>query len=417
MICPVCGDVVYDSAAFCLRCGTMTARMQQDQPDTTLESPSRPSLRIAAAILIAAAAVLIVISLSLGRSGGPAVRYVPDVVGRSRADAETRLAKAGFECVIGQGELSSAAEAGAVIRQLPAPGTPTSRKKVTIVPSLGEGMMVPDVVGNRQDIALATLVEHSLTGTVAKSEPSASFPAGLVTLSWPAAGVLAPEGTAVRLVVSTGSPLTTVSRVPDVTGKSGRQAKLLLGSAGLAYVVSTKRFSNSVPHGYVIWQRPSPGGAPSTDKKVRVALSLGRGVPVPDVIGKSEQEASRLLTGIGLRVETSHQHASAQKGRVISSSPSAGQTAPAGSSVTVGISRGPAYGFLTVEAEPGDGQVWVYVDGGPARGKCPITVRLPAGEHSLILWDPSHQKKCAVSVAVEPGQTLSIRRDLEEESA
>ena len=127
MICPVCGDVVYESAAFCLRCGTMTARMRQDQPDTTLERPSRPSLRIVAGILIAVAAVLIVTSLSLGRPGGRAVRYVPNVVGRSRADAETRLAKAGFECVIGQGELSNAAEAGAVIRQLPGPGTPTSR--------------------------------------------------------------------------------------------------------------------------------------------------------------------------------------------------------------------------------------------------------------------------------------------------
>ncbi|UCG88354.1 MAG: PASTA domain-containing protein, partial [Gemmatimonadota bacterium] len=379
MICPKCGDVVYGSAAFCLRCGTMTARMRHPEPDTTLDRPSRLSLRIVAGILTAAAAVLIVTSVSLSRPGGAAVRYVPNVVGRSRADAEARLAKAGFECVIGQGELSNGAEAGAVIRQLPMPGTPTTTKKVTIVPSLGEGMMVPDVVGNRQDIALATLAEHSLTGTVVKSEPDTAFPAGLVTRSWPAAGVLTPEGTAVRLVVSTGSPFTTVSRVPDVIGKSGRQAKLLLRSAGLTYVVSTKRFSTSVPHGHVIWQRPGPGCEPSTDKKVRVVLSLGRGVRVPDIIGKSEEEASRLLTEIGLRVETSHQYASAQKGQVISSAPRAGETAPAGSSVTLGISRGLGYGLLTVEAEPGDRQVWVYVDSGQARGKCPITVRLPAG--------------------------------------
>ena len=237
------------------------------------------------------------------------------------------------------------------------------------MPSLGEGMVVPDVVGNPEDVALATLVEHSLTGTVVKSEQSASLPAGTIIRSWPVAGVLAPERSAVRLVVSTGSPLTAVSQVPDVTGRSGRQAKLLLRSAGLTYVVSAKRFSSSVPHGYVISQRPRPAGAPSPDKKVRVALSLGPGVRVPDVIGKSEQEASLLLTGIGLRVETSRRHASAQKGRVISSAPRAGQTAPAGSSVTLGISRGPAYGFLTVEAEPGDRQVWVYVDGGQARGK------------------------------------------------
>ncbi len=421
MICPVCGDVIYEGAAFCGRCGSMAADLGEAKPDATPQRRSSPWLRILAGALTASAVVLILASLSAGPSRGPGVRSVPNVVGRSCAAAEARLAKAGFECAIGQGELSSSTEVGAVIRQLPESGTPTSTHKVTIVPSLGPGVMVPDVVGKPQKTALAALAEHSLAGAVAKSEPSTSLAAGLVARSWPSAGMWAPEGTAVRLAVSTGpgsrSAAAAVARIPDVTGKSGSQAKRLLRSAGLSYAVSRKRFSTAVPHGYVISQSPGPGGATPTDKKVRVALSLGRGVRMPDVMGKSEQDASKLLKGIGLRVAASHRQAEAQKGRVISSSPRAGVTVAAGSSVKLGISSGPAYGVVTVEAEPSDWEVWLYVDGGGARGKCPITIRLPAGEHSLVLWEPSQQKRLSAPVTVEPGQTVTIRKDLARESA
>jgi len=419
MNCPVCGGVVYESAIFCGRCGTAVAGNRSNESGAVRTRPSWPWLKIFACTCAAAAAVLIIVTLCLGRPGGPSVRSVPDVVGMDRAQAEARLGRSGFECVVAAEELSSMTPPGAVIRQFPRADTPTSTKNVSIVLSLGSGVTVPDIVGQPHEAASAALEELGLASSVAQRQPSASVAAGSVTQSWPAAGTVVQEGTVVCLALSTG-PLgastaptsTAVPQVPDVTGRTDAEAKRLLRSAGLTYVIGSKRFSSSTPHGYVISQRPRPGAEVPRSKTVQVALSLGRGVRVPDVLGKSNREASRLLADAGLRVTTRHRHGEAEKDHVLSAVPAVGKTVAAGSSVTLVLSSGPAEGLLRVEAQPGDRDVWVYVDGGEPRGKCPLTMRLPAGEHSLVLWEPSGQKRVVVPVIVEAGRTLTVQKDL-----
>lgn len=278
MICPKCGDVVFEGAVFCVRCGAMLAGTRAANRDATPPRPSNPWLKISAGILTATAAIVVLVSLSLGRSSGPTVRYVPDVVGMSRADAEAKLAKAGFECAIGEERLSDTTDAGAVISQYPRPDTPTSRKHVSLVLSLG---------------------------------PDAKEP---------------------------------------VPARQSRQAS-----------VATKR--------------------PPTTTSAR-----------PAATPKSEKPA--------------------QQRQVARSRPRARQTAAASAPAAPKTSSGPRYGSVAIETQPGDWEVWVYVDGGPARGKCPITVRLPAGEHSLVLWEPSQQKRLAIPVTVEADRTVSVRRDL-----
>jgi len=397
MQCPVCGEVVYESAVFCGRCGATTASARHDESEAAPTRRSGSWLRIIAWGSVAAAALLFLASVPVGRSGLPAVRQVPDVVGRDRADAEARLQRLGFQCVVGAGEPSATTPPGAVVRQFPQADTPTSTKEVTVVLSLG-----PGVSGQTQQAALAPRRGHSVAGHGEERQTSGSSPAG----------TLVTDGTPGRPAIGTGTPVRTASRVPDITGKSGRDAKLLLRSADLAYVITAKRCSDSVPHGYVISQSPRPGNKLPRDKRVRVALSLGRGLLMPDVSGKPEQEASRLLTGMGLQIDRSHRHGDVQKDHVITSVPAAGESIAAGSRVALVISRGPGEGFLRVEAEPSDKEIWLYVDGGEPRGQCPATVRLPAGEHSVILWEPIGQTRVTFPVVVQPDQTITVQRDL-----
>jgi beta-lactam-binding protein with PASTA domain len=333
----------------------------------------------------------------MGRSGLPAVRQVPDVVGKNRTDAESRLQRLGFECVVGSEEISATMPPGAVIRQSPGPGTPTSTKSVTVVLSVGA-----DGSGQTQQAALATRSAKQVADRAEGSQPIRSS----------LAGAFVTAGSPSRLSIKTVAPERTASRVPDVTGKSGRDAKRLLRSANLSYVITAKRFSDSVPHGYVISQDPRPGNRPPRDKRVRVALSLGRGLVMPDIVGKSEHEASRLLTGMGLQIDRSHRYGDVQRDHVISSVPAAGKSIAAGSRVALVISSGPAEGVLRVEAEPSDKEIWLYVDGGEPRGVCPVTVRLPAGEHSVILWEPIAQTRVTFPVVVQPEQTVTVQRDL-----
>lgn len=396
MQCPVCDAVVFDSAAFCARCGAMTASQGHEESDAAPTRRSGSWLRIIAWGSVAAAALLFLASVAVGRSGLPAVRQVPDVIGRDRTDAEARLQRLGFECVVRSGELSATIPSGAVVRQFPQADTPTSTKKVTVVLSLG-----PGVPGETQQAALASRRGQWVAGHGERQSGGSSPSGTLVT-----------DGTPGRLSIGTGAPVRTASRVPDVTGRSGTDAKRLLRSANLTYVITAKRFSDSVPHGYIISQSPRPGNTLPRDKRVRVALSLGRGLLMPDVVGKPAQEASRLLTGMGLQIAQSHRHGNMQKDQVISSVPAAGESIRAGSRVALVISSGPADGFLRVEAEPSDKEIWLYVDGGEPRGQCPTTVRLPAGEHSVILWEPTGQTRVTFPVMVQPEQTLTVRRDL-----
>ncbi len=280
MVCPKCGDVVYSGAVFCVRCGAMLAGTRPQEPDAPPAGAPNPWVKVGAGLFVVAAAIAVLATFSLGRSGGASVRYVPNVVGMARADAEAKLVKAGFVCVIGEERLSNTTEAGAVIAQSPGPDTPTSRRRVTLVVSTGPEVKQPEVV---------------------------------------------------------------------------RPARQRAATA----------------------PRPSTAASPSTD-----------------ATAKSERPA--------------------QPRQVATSGPKAKRSAPVSSAAAPEISRERGYGYVAVEAQPGDWEVWVYVDDGPARGKCPITVRLPAGEHSLVLWEPSRQRKVAVPVAVEADQTVSICKDLEE---
>ena len=132
---------------------------------------------------------------------------------------------------------------------------------------------------------------------------------------------------------------------PDLRNLTQAQATTALTDLGLTLGTVTQRNHATVDAGLVMGQTPPAGTEVSPGSAVNIVVSLGPvQVTVPDVVGKTQAEASTMLTAAGLTVGTVTQASSSTvgAGSVISQSPNGGASADEGSSVNLTISSGPA---------------------------------------------------------------------------
>ncbi len=130
--------------------------------------------------------------------------------------------------------------------------------------------------------------------------------------------------------------------VPDVTGQKDVAAQLALSQAGLVPRVEHET-SDTVEVDVVTRQNPS--ARTRVDKGLTVTIWVSTGpsaVPVPDLRGKTEQEARQQLGDLKLTVGgvTQVDDSDQDKGKVISSDPAAGVKVAPGTSVTLRVSSG-----------------------------------------------------------------------------
>ncbi len=130
--------------------------------------------------------------------------------------------------------------------------------------------------------------------------------------------------------------------VPGVLTLSPEQAQARLGQAGLSLTTDPVTvFDEQVAAGRIVAQDPSPGSR-TTSGPVSVTLSKGPDRrTVPDLTGKSGDEAERTLDRLGLRVSaTSEEFSSAARGSVVRTDPAPGTDLRPGAGVTVVLSKG-----------------------------------------------------------------------------
>jgi serine/threonine-protein kinase len=142
----------------------------------------------------------------------------------------------------------------------------------------------------------------------------------------------------VTLVLSKGPD---VRAVPTLVGSTRLAAEQLLKTAGLRVGVVTQEYS-SASRGTVIRTDPPAGQKLRPDTKVNLVLSRGvEQLEVPDVQGKKQDEAVKILKAAGFDVSVDEVFdESAPKGVVFDQSPSSG-TAGRGSTITLKVSKGP----------------------------------------------------------------------------
>ena len=129
-------------------------------------------------------------------------------------------------------------------------------------------------------------------------------------------------------------------RVPGVTGDDQTSATLRLQRAG--FEVDIDPVTRDEPEGVVIEQDPPGGTTAEQGSIVTLSVSLGPApVKIPDVAGKKQGKAGKLLEKKGFEVETETAFdEEVPAGVVIETSPTAGTELAAGETVTLVVSEG-----------------------------------------------------------------------------
>jgi eukaryotic-like serine/threonine-protein kinase len=169
-------------------------------------------------------------TVTLQLSRGPERHAVPDVQGRTVAEAKKRLVAAHLTFAGTQPEWSTEVQKGRVISTTPDIGSEQPRETgVTLIVSRGpKPVKMPDVTGESVDDATAQLQALGLAVTT-RDAFSDDVDDGNVISSSPAPGATTHDGSSVLLTVSKGPRL---YDVPDVTGEKIDDAIRIIEHAG-----------------------------------------------------------------------------------------------------------------------------------------------------------------------------------------
>ena len=131
-------------------------------------------------------------------------------------------------------------------------------------------------------------------------------------------------------------------KMPDVVGRTQEAAEKMLKDAGFTNVKVNTEASKDVVKGYVISQSVNKDTMTKPDTEVVIVVSLGpSSVSIPDLKGRSDDEATKILEELGFKVTHSYRYDDEiEKDKVISTSPEAGKEAAEGSEVILYVSNG-----------------------------------------------------------------------------
>ncbi|MEU0967767.1 Stk1 family PASTA domain-containing Ser/Thr kinase [Streptomyces sp. NPDC005917] len=169
-------------------------------------------------------------SVTLTISDGPETVNVPDVQGRTQAQAKAQLRADGLEPGMVTREFSDSVPKGSVISTDPGAGTRRhAGSAIALVVSRGSPIDVPDVTGDDLDNARQQLLEAGLKVTVSASEVNSEYDQGQVARQTPVGDAQAAEGDMVTLTLSKGPEMV---EVPSVVGATVDDATKLLEQSG-----------------------------------------------------------------------------------------------------------------------------------------------------------------------------------------
>ncbi len=228
---------------------------------------------------------------------------------------------------------------------------------------------VPDVVGKNYIEAQDIINEAGFVFQIAGERPHDTMARGQVIEQSPLGGEQAKKGRVVYCLISKGQNLT---RVPEVRGMTQIQAVVEIQNAGVQLGNIREVASDTVAKGLVISQNPYPGLDVPRDSFVDLEISKGAEpvtAIVPDVIGKMQDEAVRLIEEriLDMGNVVLMEDANAPEGQVLSQSPEPGQEVPLRTKVTLIVASRPGANEYTavrvVEApyDPRGGMVNVQV--------------------------------------------------------
>jgi len=199
---------------------------------------------------------------------------------------------------------------------------------------------LPDVV-NQPELEAATALRNLDFEVDIRQEYFDNSVPGLVKLQQPPGGGTATlqEGKRVTLIVSRGPA---PAAVPDLAGLDEAGVRNALEGAGHVLGTVTTKADETIDEGLVLdWTKK--GETPPKGATVDVVVSSGPAPRVvPDVVGRTFDDAAGSLNGLGLQAERveAYNDDDATAGKVVAASPAAGELVTRDSVVVLTLSKG-----------------------------------------------------------------------------
>ncbi|SDO67598.1 serine/threonine protein kinase [Geodermatophilus sp. DSM 45219] len=291
----------------------------------------RRRARLALALVLLTAITIGAVGWWLGSGRWTAV---PQLAGSEQAAAIDLLQEAGLDPDCCEEQWSEDVPEGVVIAADPAGGEVIRGTDVRLVVSKGPERfeVEPELVGQPLDAVRAELDDVPVVLTEVQDYDN-DVPVGHVTGFDPDPGTELKREQELTVYVSRGhEPVA----VPAVVGLSPEEATANLEALGFT-VERTEGRSADVDPGEVMAVTPGAGEQAPYDSTVTLQVSAGLPqVQVPDVVGRSQAEASTVLQQAGLQVQVSQFFGD----KVFRQSPAAGETVEIGTPVTILVTFG-----------------------------------------------------------------------------
>ena len=203
---------------------------------------------------------------------------VPDISGKSAANALQLLSENNLAMKIGGYEFNDAVPIGTVLRQIPSSGTTVREGKIVkvVFSQGGESVFIPTLIGLPLRNAELLLRQRSLLlGEVTESY-SLKAEKGMVLSQDPKPDSSVTKNTMVQAVVSAGVPPAGIIIMPDFRQRKTEDVYQWSSETKVAFSL-VEDATSLFPSGTVIDQSPAPDAVVSPDSKVSLTVSARKG--------------------------------------------------------------------------------------------------------------------------------------------
>lgn len=205
-----------------------------------------------------------------------------------------------------------------------------------IMPSVvrtGKEVTVPNVSGLPLDSATAMLKKNRLQGVVVERRFDKIIDEGVVIIQEPLPGTKVKRGRIINLSVSLGPE---TIRIPDLTGLEYLKAKLIIEKLGIILDAVDSNYSDSIGPGRIIQTTPPADSEIIKGGAIRVIISRGKLLKMPNLVGLPLSTARDTLKKIGLVIrEVKEIEGSGEKNTVMIQAPEVDRIVEPGDSVNL----------------------------------------------------------------------------------
>jgi beta-lactam-binding protein with PASTA domain len=162
-------------------------------------------------------------------------------------------------------------------------------------------VVVPGVIGMSEDVAFETLKDANFEPVIADTSFGVQVPPGRIFMQKPEEGKIVKKGRKIYLFISGGDQ--TVS-VPLLKGKTVLDARFALERVGLK-LGAIEEATSPQPKDMIFDQQFEEGTQVRKGQLIAVSVSIGKSfgnIEIPDLIGKSLTEATKILADSSLSV-------------------------------------------------------------------------------------------------------------------